>query len=39
MELERKVIIIAGPNGAEKQPLRASFYRNETACPVFVNAV
>ncbi|GAA4031721.1 hypothetical protein GCM10022212_33090 [Actimicrobium antarcticum] len=34
----RMVIIIAGPNGAEKTTFAREFLPREAACPVFVNA-
>jgi len=35
---ERKIIIIAGPNGAGETTLAEAFLPREAACPVFVNA-
>ena len=35
---DRKVIIIAGPNGASKTTFALEYLPNEADCPVFVNA-
>jgi ABC-type Mn2+/Zn2+ transport system ATPase subunit len=34
MQPDRKVIIIAGPNGADKTTFAREFLPNEAACPV-----
>jgi predicted ABC-type ATPase len=35
---DKKIVIIAGPNGAEKTTFAREFLPNEASCPVFVNA-
>lgn len=38
MDKNRRVIIIAGQNGAGKTTFAREFLPNEAKCPVFINA-
>ena len=38
MKRQKKIVIIAGPNGAEKTTFAREFLPNEAGCPVFINA-
>ncbi len=35
---DKKIIIIAGPNGAGETTFATEFLPNEAGCPVFINA-
>lgn len=35
---DKKIIIVAGPNGAEKTTFATEFLPNEAGCPIFINA-
>jgi len=38
MEYEKKIVIIAGPNGSGKTTFAVEFLPNEAGCPIFINA-
>ena len=38
MKASKKILIIAGPNGAEKTSFATEFLPNEANCPNFINA-
>ena len=35
---EKKIVIIAGPNGAGPTTVAREFLPNEAGCPIFINA-